>query len=115
MLATSFSALGQLPVTILRPTGLMKLLPWSFYDRIIDSLGDDCFQNCHAVVAVVEHVRISDFVFNQAFVRARHFLPGISAEFWSLQPRRNVGGLLPGGARIYSMWRSLFAGPLDKA
>jgi hypothetical protein len=32
ILFTSFSALGSLPVTILRPTGVMKLLPWSFYD-----------------------------------------------------------------------------------
>jgi hypothetical protein len=35
VLATSFSALGALPVTILRPTGAMKLLPWSFYDRLL--------------------------------------------------------------------------------
>ena len=34
VLLTSFSALGSLPVTILRPTGVMKLLPWSFYDAI---------------------------------------------------------------------------------
>jgi hypothetical protein len=32
ILFTSFSAFGLLPVTILRPTGAMKLLPWSFYD-----------------------------------------------------------------------------------
>ncbi|HSB29543.1 MAG TPA: HTTM domain-containing protein [Pyrinomonadaceae bacterium] len=38
-IATSFSALGQLPVTILRPTGLMKLLPWSFYDRLLTPAG----------------------------------------------------------------------------
>jgi hypothetical protein len=38
-LVTSFSALGQLPVTILRPTGLMKLLPWSFYDRLLTPSG----------------------------------------------------------------------------
>lgn len=31
---TSFSALGSLPTTILRPTGAMKLLPWSFYDQL---------------------------------------------------------------------------------
>jgi len=31
---TSFSALGSLPPTILRPTGAMKLLPWSLYDQI---------------------------------------------------------------------------------
>jgi hypothetical protein len=35
VLATSFSALGALPVTILRPTGAMKLLPWSFYDQLL--------------------------------------------------------------------------------
>ncbi len=31
---TSYSALGALPPTILRPTGVMKFLPWSFYDLL---------------------------------------------------------------------------------
>ena len=34
ILFTSFAALGSLPVTILRPTGAMKLLPWSLYDQL---------------------------------------------------------------------------------
>ena len=34
ILFTSFSALGALPPTVLRPTGVMKLLPWSFYDHL---------------------------------------------------------------------------------
>jgi len=34
VLLTSFSALGTLPPTILRPTGAMKFLPWSFYDQL---------------------------------------------------------------------------------
>ena len=34
ILFTSFAALGSLPVTVLRPTGVMKLLPWSFYDQL---------------------------------------------------------------------------------
>ena len=34
VLFTSFSALGTLPATILRPTGVMKLLPWSFYEQL---------------------------------------------------------------------------------
>ena len=38
-LITSFSALGELPVTILRPTGAMKLLPWSFYDQLLTPSG----------------------------------------------------------------------------
>jgi hypothetical protein len=38
-LVTSFSALGALPVTIMRPTGVMKLLPWGFYDRLLTPSG----------------------------------------------------------------------------
>jgi hypothetical protein len=34
VLLTSFSSLGALPVTILRPTGVMKLLPWGLYDQV---------------------------------------------------------------------------------
>ena len=34
VLLTSFSALGALPPTILRPTGVMKFLPWSVYDQL---------------------------------------------------------------------------------
>ena len=39
VLVTSFSALGQLPVTTLRPTGVMKFVPWSFYDRLVTPSG----------------------------------------------------------------------------
>ena len=35
VLIASFSALGRLPITILRPTGALKLLPWSFYERLL--------------------------------------------------------------------------------
>ncbi|HSD45743.1 MAG TPA: hypothetical protein VLB87_03940 [Pyrinomonadaceae bacterium] len=39
VLTTSFDALGRLPVTIMRPTGAMKLLPWSFYDQLLTPRG----------------------------------------------------------------------------
>lgn len=35
ILLTSFSDLGRLPVTVLRPTGLMRLLPWGFYEWLL--------------------------------------------------------------------------------
>jgi hypothetical protein len=35
VLLTSFDALGRLPSTVLRPTGVMRLLPWSFYERLL--------------------------------------------------------------------------------
>jgi hypothetical protein len=39
VLLTSFSALGRLPVTIMRPTGALKLLPWTFYDQLLTPTG----------------------------------------------------------------------------
>lgn len=35
VLLTSFDNLGRLPITVLRPTGVMRLLPWSFYERLL--------------------------------------------------------------------------------
>ena len=45
VLATSFSALGALPVEILRPTGALKLLPWAFYGELLTPGGMACA--CH--------------------------------------------------------------------
>jgi hypothetical protein len=54
VLLTSFSALGRLPVTILRPTGAMKLLPWSFYDQLLTPTGITILQ-----VAVISSLLLS--------------------------------------------------------
>jgi hypothetical protein len=35
VLLTSFSDLGRLPLTVVRPTGAMRLLPWGFYERLL--------------------------------------------------------------------------------
>lgn len=35
VLLTSFDNLGRLPVTVLRPTGAMRLLPWGLYERLL--------------------------------------------------------------------------------
>lgn len=35
VLLTSFQDLGRLPVTVLRPTGVMRLLPWGFYEWLL--------------------------------------------------------------------------------
>ncbi len=39
VLATSFSALGTLPTTIMRPTGAMNLFPWVFFDLLLTPTG----------------------------------------------------------------------------
>ena len=45
ILTTSFSDLARLPVTLLIPTGLMKLLPWGFYDRLFTPFGMTCLKS----------------------------------------------------------------------
>jgi hypothetical protein len=39
LLLTSFSDLSRLPVTLLRPTGAMQILPWRLYDLLLTSGG----------------------------------------------------------------------------
>jgi hypothetical protein len=39
ILLTSFSDLGRLPVTLLRPTGAMQILPWRFYELLLTRAG----------------------------------------------------------------------------
>lgn len=39
VLSTSFSSFAKLPLTLLRPIGIMKPLPWSFYDALMTDTG----------------------------------------------------------------------------
>ena len=39
ILLTAFSELGRIPITLLRPTGAMQILPWSFYDLLLTPAG----------------------------------------------------------------------------
>ena len=39
ILLTSFSDLSRIPVTLLRPTGAMQILPWRLYDLLLTSSG----------------------------------------------------------------------------
>lgn len=39
ILTTSFSSLGHLPATLLRPVGVMNFLPWSFFDALLTPIG----------------------------------------------------------------------------
>jgi len=39
IMLTSFSDLSRLPVTLLRPVGLMRLVPWRVYDLLLTPTG----------------------------------------------------------------------------
>ncbi len=44
VLLTSFEDLGRLPLTVLRPTGVMRLLPWGFYERLLTPASMSAFK-----------------------------------------------------------------------
>jgi predicted DCC family thiol-disulfide oxidoreductase YuxK len=44
ILSTSFSNLGELPATILRPNGIMQLFSWRFYDVLMTPRGMSCLK-----------------------------------------------------------------------
>jgi predicted DCC family thiol-disulfide oxidoreductase YuxK len=44
VLTTSFSNLGQLPATLLRPLGVMQLVSWRFYDLLLTPRGMSWFK-----------------------------------------------------------------------
>ena len=44
VLTTSFSNLGELPSTILRPNGMMRFVPWTFYDVLLTPRGMTCLK-----------------------------------------------------------------------
>jgi uncharacterized membrane protein YphA (DoxX/SURF4 family) len=44
VLLTSLPDLGRLPVTVLRPTGAMRLLPWGFYERLLTPASMSAFK-----------------------------------------------------------------------
>lgn len=39
VLLTDFVVLGRLPTTVMRPTGIMQILPWRFYDTFVTPPG----------------------------------------------------------------------------
>jgi hypothetical protein len=49
VLLTSFADLGRLPVTVLRPTGAMRLLPWGFYEKLLTPASMAAFKWLFAV------------------------------------------------------------------
>ncbi len=57
ILNTSFSDLGHLPATILRPMGIMQLLSWRFYDSASYSAGHDNPEMDNGAIPVAERSR----------------------------------------------------------
>ena len=84
VLLTSFSDLGRLPVNVLRPTGVMRLLPWGCYERLLTPASMAAFKwlfvfallaaAAGALTAVSTKTAASLFLFYQGLLRSfAHF------------------------------------------
>jgi hypothetical protein len=126
VLLTSFSDLGRLPVTVLRPTGLMRLLPWGFYERLLTPASMSAFKwlfaaallaaAAGALTSVSTKAAAVLFLFHQGLLRSfSHFnhdeMPAAyillvlactpCGDAFSLDALRGVRRALPGGSWVY--------------
>jgi hypothetical protein len=81
ILATSFSALGHLPITILRPTGLMKLVPWAFYNWLLTPTGMLIFKTTMVVSLLMSTLGIFSFLTTKTSLLMVLFYEGLVRSF----------------------------------
>ena len=126
VLLTSFNALGRLPVTVLRPTGVMRLLPWGFYERLLTPASMSVFKwlfaaallaaTAGALTSVSTKAAAVLFLFYQGLLRSfTHFnhdeMPAAyillvlaftpCGDAFSLDALRGGRRALPGGSWVY--------------
>ena len=81
VLIASFSALGRLPVTIMRPTGAMKLLPWSFYDQLLTPRGMTILKVVTVVSLVLSTAGLFTFISTKTSFLLVLFYQGLVRSF----------------------------------
>jgi len=81
VLITSFSALGRLPVTIMRPTGAMKLLPWGFYDQLLTPRGMTLLKVVTVVSLVLSTAGLFTFISTKTSFLLVLFYQGLVRSF----------------------------------
>jgi hypothetical protein len=126
VLFTSLSDLGRLPVTVLRPTGVMRLLPWGFYERLLTPSSMSAFKwlfaaallaaTAGALTPVSTKAAAVLFLFYQGLLRSfTHFnhdeMPAAyillvlaftpCGDAFSLDALRGVRRERPGGSWVY--------------
>ena len=126
VLLASFADLGRLPVTLLRPTGAMRLLPWGFYETLLTPAAMNGFKwlfvaallaaTVGAVTPVSTKAAAVLFLFYQGLLRSfTHFnhdeMPAAyillvlafapCGDAFSLDSLRGWRRALPGGSWVY--------------
>ena len=81
VLITSFAALGRLPVTIMRPTGAMKLLPWSFYDQLLTPRGMTVLKVAMVVSLLLSTAGLVTFISTKTSFLLMLFYQGLVRSF----------------------------------
>ena len=126
VLLTSFANLGRLPVTVLRPTGAMRLLPWGFYEKLLTPASMSAFKwvfvaallaaSAGALTPVSTKSAAALFLFYQGLLRSfTHFnhdeMPAAyillvlaftpCGDAFSVDALRGWRRALPGGSWVY--------------
>jgi hypothetical protein len=81
VLVTSFSSLGHLPTTLLRPIGLMKIVPWWFYDRLVTPAGMTALKWCMVISLIMSTVGFLTVVTTKTSVLLVVFHQGLVRSF----------------------------------
>jgi hypothetical protein len=127
VLLTSFADLGRLPVTVMRPTGAMRLLPWGFYEALLTPAAMTAFKwlfaaallaaTAGALTPVSTKAAAALFLFYQGLLRSfSHFnhdeMPAAytllalaftpCGDAFSLDALRGRRPALPGGSWVYA-------------
>ena len=127
VLLTSLADLGRLPVTVMRPTGAMRLLPWGFYERLLTPASMTAFKwlfaaallaaTAGAFTSVSTKTAAALFLFYQGLLRSfSHFnhdeMPAAyillvlaftpCGDAFSFDALRGWRRALPGGSWVYS-------------
>lgn len=88
---TSYSALGSLPPTILRPTGAMKLLPWSFYDQLQTPAGMLTLKTAMVISLVLSTLGIFTVVSTKTSLLLVIFYQGVLRSFGHFNHDEMIG------------------------
>ena len=127
VLLTSLANLGRLPITVMRPTGAMRLLPWGFYERLLTPASMTAFKwlfaaallaaTLGALTPVSTKAAAGLFLFYQGLLRSfSHFnhdeMPAAyillvlaftpCGDAFSVDALRGWRRALPGGSWVYA-------------
>ena len=109
ILNTSFSDLGHLPATLLRPVGIMQLLSWRFYDQLLTPQGMTILKWTMVLSLSLSTIGYLTPLTTKTSALLVLFYQGLVKKPRTFQPRRDAGCLLLDCSGLLTLWRWLLS------